>query len=116
MSTKIKPKELKLSGIQRLWLNQEFDGTELCGECNLESDFSINPMKKTRFKCQECGEEILPCSLCDSCGLCGVSEGKNDCQYEICASLLAYNGMWDEEINGKYPGSDYALHYSDDLD
>lgn len=115
MNTKIKPKELKLSGIQKLWLNQKFDGTESCPYCDSESDFSINPIKGTRFKCEKCGEEILPCSLCDSCGLCKTYNSK-DCQEELFASLLAFNGKWNEEINGEYPGSDYALHYCDDLD
>ncbi len=63
-----------LTGIQLAYaskyFNDEWDGTEWCPHCNKETNFVVNPMKDIEFKCENCGETTLPCSLCSGmkCG------------------------------------------------
>lgn len=94
------PKHLNLSEEQKEILNTEWNGDELCGVCGCETSFNgFNPMRTELIICKHCGKQIHPCSLCDS-ALCGEYE---TCQDSIRASLLIYNGYWDEKINGKKP-------------
>lgn len=86
-----------LTGIQLAYaskyFNTGFEGTEFCPHCNTETNFVINPMKEIEFKCENCGETILPCSLCSG-NKCG--------EYKTCKeSIIAELYEWDmkEEIN-----------------
>lgn len=93
--------KLTLSNAQKEYMNDLWDGDELCPNCGYETPFeSFNPMETDFIECKDCRKKIRPCSLCDST-LCGVYE---TCQESILASLLHYNDEWNEEINGKYPG------------
>lgn len=93
--------KLILSDAQKHYMNDLWDGDELCPNCGYETPFeSFNPMETDFIECKDCGKKIRPCNLCDS-ALCGVYE---TCQESILASLLHYNDEWNEEINGKYPG------------
>ena len=87
---------LQLNTVQKQFLNQEFEGTEWCPHCNMETDFNFNPMKDKSIICEHCGVEIMPCSLCDN------GRTYEECKDEINASLLHFNGLWDENVNGKY--------------
>ena len=51
------------------YIDCENDGMvwELCGKCGAEVHIPNN----RRSKCPECGEEILPCSMCVECSLKG---------------------------------------------
>lgn len=80
-------RKLVLSKGQIKFLNQNWDGTEWCPYCNRETDFVFNPMKDKLIKCNSCGKEIYPCSLCDSGK--GCSEF-GSCEETIKASLLYY--------------------------
>lgn len=87
---------LQLNIVQKQFLNQEFEGMEWCPNCNMETDFNFNPMKDKSIICEHCGMEIMPCSLCDSGRTC------EECKDGINASLLHFNELWDENVNGKY--------------
>lgn len=87
---------MKFTKEQEAYLDQGFEGTEWCPHCEMETDFVFHPMTETHITCTNCGKEILPCSLCDSCKTC------NDCTERIRASLIHYNDMWDETVNGTY--------------
>jgi len=87
---------LRITKEQEKMLNQEFEGTEWCPHCNMETDYKFNPMKDKNIVCEHCKTEIKPCSLCDSGKIC------DDCEDRIKASLLHFNGLWNNEVNGKY--------------
>lgn len=95
-----KMRKLVLSEEQREYLNDLWDGDELCSECDVETPFSdFNPMKTEYITCKHCGKKIHPCSLCDGRECCGVYE---TCQESLQAALLWYNARWNEKINGIY--------------
>ena len=80
-----------LTGIQLAYtskhFNCDFDGTEFCPYCSTETNFVINPMKKIEFKCENCGETILPCSLCN-----GMKCGEyKSCKEAIIAELYDWS-------------------------
>ena len=56
---------MKLTKEQREFLNQTWDGTEYCIDCDMETDFIFNPMESEYITCSHCGKKIHPCSLCD---------------------------------------------------
>lgn len=56
-------------------LNTQYEGTELCPHCGLETNFVFNPVKEEYIVCENCGEKLLPCSLC---------EQKYGCNYHSC--------------------------------
>ncbi len=87
---------MNLTKEQEIFLDEEWDGTEWCPHCGAETGFLFNPMKQEHIICQNCGAELLPCSLCDCGRMC------RDCKDGIRASLLHYNDMWNEEVNGSY--------------
>lgn len=87
---------LIISKQQEKFLNQNFNGTELCSECGIETDFEFNPMKDEYIICSHCHTKMLPCSLCNSGKCC------DDCENKIKASLLYFSDMWDEKVNGEY--------------
>lgn len=60
---------MELTQRQREFLNQTWDGTEYCPECDMETDFVFNPMESEYITCSHCGKKIRPCSLCDG-GYC----------------------------------------------
>lgn len=74
---------------QKTFLDQNWDGTELCPHCDMETDFLFNPMKDHDVTCSHCGSKIKPCSLCDSSQCCDDLH----CEDTIRLSLLRYNGM-----------------------
>lgn len=66
--------KLSLSNAQKEYMNDLWDGDELCPNCGYETPFeSFNPMETDFIECKDCGKKIRPCSLCDS-ALCGVYE------------------------------------------
>lgn len=80
-----------LTGIQLAYaskyFNDNFEGTECCPYCGTETNFVINPMKKIEFKCKNCSEIILPCSLCS-----GMKCGEyKTCKEAIIAELYEWN-------------------------
>lgn len=77
---------MKFTQEQKEYLNGKWDGVEWCPHCNMESGFVVNPIEKVTFICEHCGEEIIPCSLCD-CRKCGDYK---DCQESICRSLWEF--------------------------
>lgn len=87
---------LTISKKQAKFLNRKFKGSDLCPECETETDFKFNPMKDESIVCSHCHTKILPCSLCDSDKRC------DSCKDRIKASLLYFNNMWDNKVNGKY--------------
>ena len=92
-------RKLFLTKEQNEFLNQNWEGTEWCPNCNMETDFVFNPMKQQMVKCCHCGKEIHPCSLCDSGKGCSEFES---CEDTIKASLLHYCEEWNDEVNEKY--------------
>lgn len=88
--------ELKMSGIQKCFLAaNKWEGTECCPYCDMETDFSdFSPLNSTYIKCSNCGEEILPCSLCDA-SICSSDDSL--CQKMIQLVLLRENDMIQEE-------------------
>lgn len=66
-------------------LNEDFEGTERCPFCNLETNFVINPTIKVSFNCEHCHKKIVPCSLCDDCN------GEKSCKQNILHSLFMYS-------------------------
>lgn len=80
-------------------LLEEFNGTELCPWCGMETDFRFKPMIDKDIICEKCGKHIMPCSLCDSDRQCGCD---NNCQKTIKESLIYFNGLWDKRLNGDY--------------
>lgn len=87
---------MKFTMEQENFLNQYWDGTELCPYCDVETDFKFNPIKDKFITCKNCGKRIYPCSLCDCGKYC------DSCSDRIKASLLHFNELWDETFNGKY--------------
>lgn len=63
-----------------------FEGTECCPYCDLETDFVVTLTKNIYIKCNNCGKEILPCSLCNSSKYCGTGE----CDEVLAKSLIEY--------------------------
>jgi hypothetical protein len=86
-----------LTGIQLAfaskYFNCDFDGTEWCPHCSKETNFVVNPMKEIEFKCENCGETILPCSLCS-----GMKCGEyKTCKDAIIAELYDFHMKCMEE-------------------
>ena len=79
---------LTISEQQENFLNQSFNGTEWCPECETETDFEFNPMRDESIVCSHCHTEMLPCSLCDDDYKCCVS-----CKDRIKAALLHFNNV-----------------------
>lgn len=77
---------MKLTKKQRKFLDQSWDGTEYCPECDMETDFVFNPMESEYITCSHCGKKIHPCSLCDGDGCF-----KGVCLDQIRETLLREN-------------------------
>lgn len=70
-----------------------WSGTECCPHCGLETDFELDLTASDdgSIICSNCGENIMPCSLCD----CGIIECKDDCKENIIKSLIYWNNNFD---------------------
>ena len=66
-------------------LDQYFEGTEWCSECNQEFDFAFNPIRQRFIKCTHCGTNQHPCSLCD------CKRVNNGCYQAILLELKKWN-------------------------
>ena len=65
-------------------MDDEYDGDELCFQCNRDFPFIVIPSKGVEITCPYCGQVQHPCSLCDSDI---VDCSKETCQYWIQKSL-----------------------------
>lgn len=80
-----------MNRLKREILNQDFDGTECCPYCDMETDFVFNPMNSEYITCSHCGRLIRPCTLCDG------SRCNDNCIENIRETLYQCNTYsWDE--------------------
>ena len=87
---------LKMSGVQKLKFTEE-TGTEYCPYCDSETDFKFHALRDKYITCQNCGEHIMPCTLCNPNKRLSCCE--ENCEAALQADFLDCSDLWDDNVN-----------------
>ena len=90
--------KLTLSNAQKEYMNDLWDGDELCPNCGYETSFeSFNPMETDFIECKDCGKKIRPCSYVILLCVEYMKLVKNLYWHRYC--IIMMNGMKKSMVN-----------------